>query len=434
MSTIKEIRSRWVLDSRALPTIEADVILADGSFGRGTVPSGASTGSHEALELRDKTKDFGGKHVLKALSNIKKNIAPALIGMDALDQKAIDQRLIELDGTPNKSNLGANAILAVSMATARASAQFVNQPLYAYLAQLASRGDKYVLPLPMCNVINAGKHGSGGIAVQEFMIAPVGASSFQEGLKWVAEVYQTLKKLMKENFGENTTLLGDEGGFSGVKGKVRDALNVLVEAIEKTGYKTKNEIAFALDPAASEFYDGTTKMYKIDGQFLDSTQLSDYWVALTKEYPIFSIEDGLAEDDWAGWINFLNKAPNMQIVGDDLLVTNVERIKDALSKNACNALLLKVNQVGTLTESIEAFHLMLEKGFPTIVSHRSGETEDTFISHLAVGLGNGQIKTGAPARGERTAKYNELIRIEESLLGSSKYTFTGQNYSSVFKK
>ncbi|MFX0095199.1 MAG: phosphopyruvate hydratase, partial [Candidatus Hodarchaeota archaeon] len=280
MSTIKEIRSRWVLDSRALPTVEVDVILSDGSFGRGTVPSGASTGSHEALELRDKTKDFGGKHVLKALDNIKTELTPSLIGMDALDQKAIDQHLLDLDGTPNKSKLGANAILAVSMAVARASAHLRKEPLYAYLGQLASRGEKYVLPLPLCNVINAGKHGSGGIAVQEFMIAPVGASTFQEGIKWVAETYQTLKKLMKQKFGESTTLLGDEGGFSGVKGKVRDALNVLIEAVETTGYKIKSEIGFALDPAASEFYNTKDQKYNIDGQLLGSLELSDYWQAL----------------------------------------------------------------------------------------------------------------------------------------------------------
>lgn len=434
MIKINEVRSRWVLDSRAFPTVEVDILLSDGHMGRGTIPSGMSTGVHEAIDLRDLTKDFGGKHVLKALSNIKNTITPTIVGRDALNQKAIDNHLIELDNTANKASLGANATLAVSLAIARATANSLNIPLYAYLAQLASRNTKYVLPLPLCNIINGGKHGSGGIAVQEFMIAPVGASSFQEGIKWVAEIYQTLKKSMKKTFGESATLLGDEGGFSGVKGHVRDALNVLIEAVESTGYQTKSDVIFALDPAASEFYNTKEKKYSIDGQKLDSLELGDYWQALTKEYPIFSIEDGFAEDDWAGWIAFVKKAPELQIVGDDLLVTNVDRIKEALSKKACNALLLKVNQIGTLTESIEAFKMMLEAGHATIVSHRSGETEDTFISHLAVGLGNGQIKTGAPARGERTAKYNELIRIEEKILNTSKYAFAGRNYSSIYKQ
>ncbi|MFX1511876.1 MAG: phosphopyruvate hydratase [Promethearchaeota archaeon] len=438
-SVINDVKARWVLDSRGNPTVEADITLKDGSFGRAAVPSGASTGIHEALELRDGNKEFGGKHVLKAITNVREKIAPKIIGMDATAQMELDKKLLELDGTPNKSNLGANAFLAVSWATAKAAANSKNVPLYQHIAEIANRPiDKYILPLPMCNVINGGKHGTGideeSITVQEFMLQPVGAKTFSEGIRWVAEIYQTLKKLMKKEFGKHTTLVGDEGGFSGIKGEVRDALNVLVKATEETGYSLGSEIGFATDPASSEFYDleGHKDRYLIDGKYLTSSELIDFYMTLMDEYPINSIEDGFAEDDWEGWIAFTAKVGDkILIIGDDLLVTNTTRIQEAIEKKACNALLLKCNQIGSLTEAIEAFQVMFKEGYPTVVSHRSGETEDTTISDIVVGLSTGQIKTGSVARTDRVAKYNQLLRIEE--LVGSKGVYAGKEFKTIFK-
>ncbi len=438
-STIDNIKARWVLDSRGNPTVEADVILKDGSFGRAAVPSGASTGIHEALELRDGGKEFGGKHVLKAVANIHEKIKPKITGMDAASQVELDKMMLELDGTPNKSKLGANAILAVSWASAKAAAVSKQIPLFHHIAEIANRPtNRFILPLPMCNVINGGTHGTGideeSITVQEFMLQPVGAKTFSEGIRWVGEIYQTLKKLMKKKFGKHTTLVGDEGGFSGIKGTVRDALNVLVQATEETGYTMGSEIGFATDPASSEFYDlkGHKGTYLIDGSYLTSSELMDYYITLIKEYPINSIEDGFAEDDWEGWIAFTGKVgEKILIIGDDLLVTNTTRIQDAIEKRACNALLLKCNQIGTLTEAINAFQAMLKEGYPTVVSHRSGETEDTTISDIVVGLSTGQIKTGSVARTDRVAKYNQLLRIEE-LLGS-KGLYAGGKFKTIFK-
>lgn len=414
---IEKIKARWVLDSRGFPTVECDVWLQNGSFGRAIVPSGASTGVHEALELRDGTAAWHGRHVTKAVANVNTQIAPALKNLDARDQTAIDAKMLELDNTPNKANLGANAILSVSLAVAKAAASAKRVPLYQHIATLSGRStQQYVLPTPMCNVVNGGKHGAGTIVVQEFMLQPIGAKSFTEGIQWIAEIYHTLKKLMKDTFGAQTTLVGDEGGFSGIQGDVKDAMSILSEAVEQTGYQLKSEIAFALDPAASEFFNKKENTYHIDGNNLTGDELIDFWAQLIDEYPISSIEDGFAEDDWDVWATFTKKfGSKILIIGDDAYVTNKERIKRAIELGVGNALLLKCNQIGTLTESIEAFTMELKAGHPTVVSHRSGETEDTTISHLAVGLSTGQIKAGSVARSERNAKYNELIRIEEAL-------------------
>jgi len=431
---IEKIKARWVLDSRGFPTVESDVWLKDGTLGRAIVPSGASTGIHEALELRDGGTAFGGRHVTKAVENVNTKIAPALKNLDALDQTIIDTKMIELDGTTTKSNLGTNAILSVSWAVAKAAASAKRIPFYTHITTLAGRSTKrYIMPTPMCNVVNGGKHGAGTIVVQEFMLQPIGASSFTEGIRWIAEIYHTLKKLMKDTFGEHTILVGDEGGFSGIEGEVKDALNILSKAVEETGYQLKSEISFTLDPAASEFFDETKKTYFIDGKNLTSGELIDFWAQLVEEYPISSIEDGFAQDDWEYWIAFTNKyGKKLQIVGDDIYVTNKNRIERAIKHGAGNALLLKCNQIGTLTEAIEAFNMELQAGHPTIVSHRSGETEDTTISHLAVGLSTGQIKTGSVARSDRNAKYNELIRIEEDLGENGIYA--GRNFRTIFLK
>ncbi len=429
---IDKIKARWVLDSRGFPTVECDVFLNDGTRGRAIVPSGASTGIHEALELRDGGTAFGGKHVTKAVANVDNKIAPILKNQDARDQSAIDSKIIELDGTSNKSNLGANATLAVSWAVANAAASAKKVPFYTHIAKLAERPtDRYIIPTPMCNVVNGGKHGAGTIVVQEFMLQPIGAKSFNEGIQWIAEIYQTLKKMMKQTFGEQTTLVGDEGGFSGIEGETRDALNILIKAVEESGYQLKSEITFALDPAASEFYNEHENSYFIDGDNLSGNELIDYWEQLIEEYPISSIEDGFAEDDWANWAAFTKRSgEKILIIGDDALVTNKKRIERAIQQGVGNALLLKCNQVGTLTEAIEAFNMELNVNQPTVVSHRSGETEDTTISHLVVGLSAGQIKTGSVARSDRNAKYNELIRIEEEL--GEKGAYAGRNYRSIF--
>lgn len=416
---VKGVRARQVLDSRGNPTVEADLSTVSGSF-RAMVPSGASTGSHEAVELRDgDEKRYKGKGVLKAAENVNKVIAPKVTGFDATDQAGLDALLIELDGTDNKNRLGANAILAVSMAACKAGADALGKPLYAHIATLSERKG-VTLPVPQLNVINGGKHAGKENDIQENMYMPVGASSFSEGLRMGAEVYQTLKKMLKEKYGVQAIQLGDEGGFVPPMNSPEERLDIMVAAAQESGYG--NEMAIALDAASSEFYYKDGSHYMIGERKFSSGELADYYAELAGKYPIVSIEDGMAEDDWEGWAMLTQKlGEKIQITGDDLLVTNVERIKHAIDKKACNALLLKVNQIGSVTESIDAANMSYENGWGVTVSHRSGETEDSFIADAAVGLDTGQIKTGAPARSERLAKYNQLIRIEEELADKAKY-------------
>jgi len=399
--------AREILDSRGNPTVEAEVILEGGFKGRAAVPSGASTGSHEALELRDRDlKRFGGLGVKQAVANIRDKIAPALIGREAGDQAGIDQILISLDGTENKANLGANAILAVSMAAARAGALASNQPLYQYL------GGGTKLPVPLFNVINGGKHGDNDVDIQEFMIAPIGFASFGEALRAGAEVYQSLKKIVKAH--GYATNVGDEGGFAPALKSDEEALELITEAIKSAGYELGIQFKLALDCAASEFYRGGR--YVIGGQGLTSEQLIDFYQTLCQRYPIFSIEDPLSEDDWPGWAAMTAKlGGTLQIVGDDLLVTNPKRLEWAIREKSCNSILIKLNQIGTVTETLNCIRQAQRAGFSVVISHRSGETEDTFISYLAVAVNATQIKSGAPCRTERVAKYNELLRIEEQL-------------------
>lgn len=407
MSRIQSILAREILDSRGNPTVEAEVILEGGFKGRAAVPSGASTGSHEALELRDRDlKRFGGLGVKQAVANIRDKIAPALIGREAGDQAGIDQILISLDGTENKANLGANAILAVSMAAARAGALASNQPLYQYL------GGGTKLPVPLFNVINGGKHGDNDVDIQEFMIAPIGFASFGEALRAGAEVYQSLKKIVKAH--GYATNVGDEGGFAPALKSDEEALELITEAIKSAGYELGIQFKLALDCAASEFYRGGR--YVIGGQGLTSEQLIDFYQTLCQRYPIFSIEDPLSEDDWPGWAAMTAKlGGTLQIVGDDLLVTNPKRLEWAIREKSCNSILIKLNQIGTVTETLNCIRQAQRAGFSVVISHRSGETEDTFISYLAVAVNATQIKSGAPCRTERVAKYNELLRIEEQL-------------------
>ncbi|MGC8873070.1 MAG: phosphopyruvate hydratase [Chloroflexia bacterium] len=417
MTTIEEITAREVLDSRGNPTIEVSVYLDDGAEGHAIVPSGASTGAHEALELRDgDPKRYGGKGVLKAVEHVNEEIAEELLGWDALDQAGLDQFLIELDGTPNKSRLGANATLGVSLAVARAAANALQLPLYRYLGGVGAR----VLPVPLMNILNGGKHAENSTDLQEFMIAPVGAPSFREALRWGAEVYHALRKVLKEK-GLNTNV-GDEGGFAPSLGSNEEAVALILQAIERAGYRSGVDIVLALDPAASEFFHEGVYELKREGRRLDSAGMVSFYEDWVARYPIASIEDGLAEDDWEGW-QLLQKrlGSRLQLVGDDLLVTHVERIRRAIQEKACNALLCKVNQIGTLTEAIEAVRLAQSAGWRVIISHRSGETEDAFISDLAVALGVGQIKAGAPCRTDRVAKYNRLLRIEEELGDAARY-------------
>ena len=407
MSRIQQVIAREILDSRGNPTVEAEVVLDSGIRGRAAVPSGASTGSHEALELRDgDPKRFGGKGVEKAVIHIREQISPALIGHEATDQAGIDEILIRLDGTENKTNLGANAILAVSMATAQAAAESLGQPLYVYL------GGGAQLPVPLMNVINGGKHGDNDVDIQEFMVAPTGFTSFREALRAGAEVYQSLKKIVKAH--GYTTNVGDEGGFAPALKSNTEALELITEAIKLAGYELGVHFWLALDCAASEFYkDG---MYAIDGQSLDSEELINFYDRLRKQYKIFSIEDPLAEDDWSSWSQMTAKLSSaLQIVGDDLLVTNPKRLAKAINEKSCNSILIKLNQIGTVTETLNCIKQAQQAGFFIVISHRSGETEDTFISHLAVAVGATQIKGGASARSERVAKYNELLRIAEQL-------------------
>ena len=421
MNTIIEyINAIEILDSRGNPTVEVEVILADGSFGRAAVPSGASTGVHEALELRDGDKGrYNGKGVLKAVENVNNEIADELLGVDALEQKAIDEMLIELDGTPNKANFGANAILGTSLAVAKAAAASLGLPLYRYLGGVYA----HVLPVPMMNILNGGAHtGWQSTDAQEFMVMPFGAPSFAEGLRWGAEIYASLKTVLKSK--GYTTLVGDEGGFAPALSANNEAVELILEAIEKAGYKAGTDVAIALDPAASELYEEDTKLYNLrkEGRKLTSDQMVEFWTNWVNQYPIVSIEDGFAQDDWEGWKNFtaLN-GHRLQIVGDDLLVTNPERVARAIEEKACNALLVKVNQIGSLSETMKAVTLVQQRGWRAVCSHRSGETEDSTIADLAVAMNMGQIKTGAPARSDRVAKYNQLLRIEQELDLTAKY-------------
>jgi enolase len=409
-----------ILDSRGNPTVEVEVILADGNWGRAAVPSGASTGVHEALEMRDGDKSrYGGKGVLKAVENVNNDIAEALIGFDAIEQKAIDMTMLELDGTLNKSRLGANAILGTSLAVAKASAASLGLPLYRYIGGVYA----HVLPVPMMNILNGGAHTAWqSTDAQEFMVMPLGAPSFTEGLRWGAEIYHALKTVLKGR--GYTTLVGDEGGYAPALKANVEAVEVILEAITKAGYKPGEQVCIALDPAASELYDEDTKKYNLrkEGKMLSGEEMVAFWKNWVDQYPIVSIEDGLAQDDWASWeLMVKTMGDRIQIVGDDLLVTNPERVRRAIRENAANALLVKLNQIGTLTETIEAVETCHRAGWRAVTSHRSGETEDSTIADLAVALNMGQIKTGAPARSDRVAKYNQLMRIEAELGDTAKY-------------
>ncbi len=417
MSYISEIFARQILDSRGNPTVEVDVITDEGALGRAAVPSGASTGIHEAVELRDgDKKKYVGKSVLKAVTNVNKDIAPALLGYDVADQTGIDEMMIQLDGTPNKGKLGANAILAVSMAVAKAAAEEAALPLYRYIGGTNAK----VVPIPMMNILNGGAHADNKIDFQEFMVMPVGAPSFNEGLRWGVEIFHALKTVLKKK--GYSTNVGDEGGFAPNIQSNEEAIETVLTAIDAAGYKAGTQIKIAMDAANSELWDSKKKKYvfhKSSGKEMSSEQLAKYWESWVKKYPICSIEDGMAEDDWAGW-KMLTEAvgKKCQLVGDDLFVTNVTRLQQGIDKGIGNALLVKVNQIGTVTETINAVTLAQHNGYNTIMSHRSGETEDTTIADLAVALNCGQIKTGSASRTDRMAKYNQLLRIEE-LLGSS---------------
>ncbi len=412
MSVIQEIRAREILDSRGNPTVECDVILTSGTRGRAAVPSGASTGEHEAVELRDDDpQHYLGKGVLKAVENIESAIAPALGGMDPSDQRLIDGTMIELDGTPNKSQLGANAILAVSMACSRAAANELKLPLYRYLGGVNAN----VLPIPMMNILNGGAHADNNVDFQEFMVMPIGAETFADALRWGAEVFHTLKSVLKRK-GYNTAV-GDEGGFApSLKSNV-EAIEVILEAIQKAGYTPGEQIAIALDPAVSELFEnGNYTFKKSDKSSKSSEQMVRFWSDWAHKYPIVSLEDGLAEDDWEGWKMLTDElGDTIQLVGDDLFVTNSERLQRGIDEGCANSILIKVNQIGTVTETLECIELARRNGYTCVISHRSGETEDTFIADLAVGTGVGQIKTGSASRTDRIAKYNQLLRIEEEL-------------------
>jgi enolase len=418
MSNIAEIRGRQLLDSRGNPTVEAEVWLDDGTVGRAIVPSGASTGEHEAVELRDGDNTvYVGKGVLKPVENVNGEIADALGNFDAADQRALDQKMIELDGTENKGRLGANAILAVSMAAARAAAVSFKLPLYRYLGGAGAN----TLPTPMMNILNGGAHADNNVDFQEFMVMPVGAPSFSEALRWGVEVFHTLKGVLKKR-GYNTAV-GDEGGFApSVKSNV-EAIEVVLEAIQQAGYKPGEEIAIALDPAASEFFqDGKYVFRKSDKSSKSSDDMVRFWAKWANDYPIVSLEDGLAENDWGGWANLTKEiGGKIQLVGDDLFVTNVQFLQEGIDKSVANAILIKVNQIGTVSETLDAIDLARRNGYTSIISHRSGETEDTFIADLAVATGAGQIKTGSASRTDRVAKYNQLLRIEEELGGGARF-------------
>jgi enolase len=418
MAEIVKTIGREILDSRGNPTVEVEVTLKDGAFGRAAVPSGASTGVHEALEMRDGDKlRYGGKGTLKAVAHVNKEIADAIIGMDGLDQKAVDRAMLALDGTPNKSKLGANAILGVSLAVARAAADSVGLPLYRYLGGVAAN----VLPVPMFNIMNGGVHANWqGTDFQEFMIAPAGAPSFREALRWGSEVYQALKSVLKGS--GHSTGVGDEGGFAPALKTNAEAVEIILKAIEKAGYKPGDQIVIAVDPATSGIYEHGLYHLRTEGRKITSGEMVDLWAGWAKKYPIVVLEDGLAEDDWDGW-KLLNQTlgNRIELVGDDFFVTNVERIARGIAENAANAVLIKLNQIGSLSETIAAIEMARKAGWGAMVSHRSGETVDSFIADLTVAMATGHLKTGAPCRGERVEKYNQLMRIEEDLGADAVY-------------
>ncbi len=417
MSIIQSIHGRQILDSRGNPTVEVEVELMDGSIGRAAVPSGASTGAHEAWELRDGDKSvFMGKGVLKAVENINGEIGDSLIGMDAVNQREIDAIMRELDGTPNKSRLGANALLGVSLATAKAASACVQLPLYRYLGGAGA----HILPAPMMNIVNGGQHADNSVDVQEFMVMPLGFETFSDGLRAGVEIFHHLKKVLSSR--KLNTAVGDEGGFAPDLGSNQEALDLIMEAISQAGYTAGEQIFIALDVAATEFYDAKTKTYTIDGKKLSGPDMVGFLSAWVDKYPICSIEDGCSEDDWESWKLLTEKVGSkIQLVGDDLFVTNVDRLQRGIDEGIANSILIKVNQIGTLTETIEAIQLAARNGYTSISSHRSGETEDSFIADLAVGLSTGQIKTGSASRSDRMAKYNQLLRIEEELGAQAAY-------------
>lgn len=417
ITTIEEVVAREILDSRGNPTVEVEVLLMGGERGVAAVPSGASTGAHEAVELRDGDKKrYNGKGVLKAVQNVNDAICDAIVGLDAADQVTLDQVMIDLDGTPNKGALGANAMLGVSLAAARAAANAQQLPLYRYLGGVSAR----TLPVPMMNILNGGKHADNSTDMQEYMILPVGAPSFREGLRWGAEVYHALKKVLHAR--KFNTNVGDEGGFAPSLSSNREALEVIVSAIEAAGYKPGKDIFLGMDPAATELYQDGKYVLAREGRTLTSKEMIDLYEGWLNEYPIVTIEDGLAEDDWEGWSQFKQRLGNrVQLVGDDLFVTNTSRLKRGIQEQAANSILIKLNQIGTLTETLEAIEMAKRAAFTAVVSHRSGETEDTTIADLVVATNAGQIKTGAPSRSERVAKYNRLLVIEEELEGAARY-------------
>jgi enolase len=412
---IEQVGAREILDSRGNPTVEVEVALMDGTFARAAVPSGASTGEHEAVELRDGGERYGGKGVQKAVQAVLDEIGPAVIGLGADEQRLVDQALVDLDGTPDKSRLGGNAILGVSLAVAKAAADSADLPLFRYIGG----PNAHILPVPMMNILNGGAHADTAVDIQEFMVAPIGASSFAEALRWGAEVYHALKSVLKKQ--GLSTGLGDEGGFAPDVAGTTAALDLIGQAIESAGFKLGADVALALDAAATEFYaDGTG--YTFEGSTRTAEQMTEFYAGLLGAYPLVSLEDPLSEDDWDGWAALTASiGDRVQIVGDDIFVTNPERLEDGIEKGVANALLVKVNQIGTLTETLDAVALAHHSGYRTMLSHRSGETEDTTIADLAVAVGSGQIKTGAPARGERVAKYNQLLRIEETLGDAARY-------------
>ncbi|BDT95850.1 MULTISPECIES: phosphopyruvate hydratase [Nocardia] len=415
MAIIEQVGAREILDSRGNPTVEVEIALDDGTLTRAAVPSGASTGEHEAVELRDGGERYGGKGVRKAVEGVLDEIAPAVIGLDAVEQRTIDQVLLDLDGTQDKSRLGANALLGVSLAVARAAAESSGLELFRYLGG----PNAHVLPVPMMNILNGGAHADTGVDVQEFMVAPIGAPTFKESLRWGAEVYHALKAVLKAK--GLSTGLGDEGGFAPDVAGTKAALDLISEAIGKTGLKLGSDVALALDVAATEFYTSGSG-YKFEGVVRSAEEMAQFYAELIGAYPLVSIEDPLSEDDWDGWVTLTDQiGEKIQLVGDDLFVTNPERLEEGIAKGAANALLVKVNQIGTLTETLDAVELAHRNGYKTMMSHRSGETEDTTIADLAVAVGSGQIKTGAPARSERVAKYNQLLRIEDALGDSARY-------------
>jgi enolase len=430
MSTkIARVHARQVIDSRGNPTVEADVMLEGGALGRAAVPSGASTGEHEALELRDGDKSkYLGKGTLKAVANANGELAKAVTGLDAADQRALDHKMISLDGTPTKSRLGANAILAVSMAAARAAAVALKQPLYKYLSRYSTDTASNLLPCPMMNILNGGAHADSSVDFQEFMVMPVGATKFSEGLRWGVEVFHALKAALKKH--GYSTAVGDEGGFAPSCKSNEEAIQIVLEAVSAAGYKPGEQISIALDPAASEFYDKSSGNYifkKSDKSSHSSAQMAAYWTGWTEKYPIVSIEDGMAEDDWSGWkaltesVGTKSSKKRIQLVGDDLFVTNTERLARGIKEGVANAILIKLNQIGSVTETIDAIEMGRKAGYKSIISHRSGETEDTFIADLAVATGAGQIKTGSASRTDRIAKYNQLLRIEEELGDAARF-------------